>query len=300
MNKLLDKTLTDDAAEPVSATTLRILASCQDKPGIVAKLSTSLADVGANIRESNQFTTDPREGKFFLRLVVDVDPEAVEDAGTAVAAVAEVFGMEYRISRQDKKKRMAILCSTADHCVLDLLWRAQTGDLNVEVPVVISNHEVLRPEVEGFGVPFVHVPAKKGDRSESEASIRKILRDNDVDFIVLARYMQILSDDFLENVGLPVINIHHSLLPAFVGAFPYRRAYERGVKIIGATAHYATPELDEGPIISQDVDHVGHTDDAAALQRHGKNIEMTVLARAVALHIEDRVHVHENRTIIHA
>jgi formyltetrahydrofolate deformylase len=213
--------------------------------------------------------------------------------------VAHDLKMDLEVWPAARRKRVALMCSTADHCVLDLLWRAQTGDLGADIPIVISNHDKLRSQVEAFGVPFVHIPATPANRRDAEMQILARLVEARVDLVVMARYMQILTDDFLLDLGTPVINIHHSLLPAFIGAEPYRRAYERGVKIIGATAHYATPELDEGPIIAQGVENVEHTDDAAAMQRRGKNIERTVLANAVALHVEDRVHVHANRTIIH-
>jgi formyltetrahydrofolate deformylase len=283
----------------LQTSTLRLLTSCLDRPGIVAALTSELTEVGANIRELSQFITDAHDGRFFLRLVVDVPRSCVHTAESAIQRIGTHFGMEYSLWPTSERKRMAILCSTGDHCVLDLLWRAQNGDLPVDVPVVISNHEILREPVERFGVPFVHVPAAAANRPQAEARLLGILHTHRVDFVVLARYMQILTDDFLHHVGCPVINIHHSLLPAFVGAQPYQRAFERGVKIIGATAHYVTLELDAGPIIEQDVEHVGHTDDAVAMQRRGKNLERTVLARAVALHVEDRVHVHHNRTIIH-
>jgi formyltetrahydrofolate deformylase len=297
----MTQSLTSTAVErtELQTTTLRLLASCLDSPGIVAALTSDLADVGANIRELSQFITDANNGTFFLRLMVDVPGSSVHRAESAIQRASVNFGMEYSLWPTSRRKRMAILCSTGDHCVLDLLWRAQNGDLAVDVPVVISNHELLREPVQRFDVPFVHVPATAANRTQAEARLLDVVRTHHVDFVVLARYMQILTDDFLHHVGCPVINIHHSLLPAFIGAQPYQRAFERGVKIIGATAHYATPELDAGPIIEQDVEHVGHTDDAAAMQRRGKNLERTVLARAVALHVEDRVHVHHNRTILH-
>jgi formyltetrahydrofolate deformylase len=280
-------------------TTLRLLAACRDQPGIIAAITSSLAGIGANIRELSQFITPTSDGTFFLRLVVDVPPGHVHAAKAAIDRHAVHFGFDHEVWPAERRKRMAILCSTGDHCVLDLLWRVSTGDLDVDVPVVVSNHDVLRDPVERFGVPFVHVPAAAAIRADAEAQMLSLIRHHRVDFVVLARYMQILTDDFLAAVGCPVINIHHSLLPAFVGAQPYQRAFERGVKVIGATAHYATAELDAGPIIDQDVERVGHTDDAATMQRRGKNLERTVLARAVALHAEDRVHVHRNRTILH-
>ena len=192
---------------------------------------------------------------------------------------------------------MAILASTSDHCLLELLWRHRRGELPVTIPMVISNHTNTADDVRSFGIPFVHVPSQGPDKSAAEAEIVSLLAGN-VDFVVLARYMQILSPDFLENVGVPVINIHHSFLPAFIGAAPYRKAKERGVKLIGATSHYVTKDLDEGPIIEQDVARVNHAMDAAALQSRGAYVERAVLSRAVQWHAENRVIRHGNQTIV--
>ena len=194
---------------------------------------------------------------------------------------------------------MAILASKQDHCLLDLLWRHRRGELPVEIPVVISNHTDAEADVTGFGIPFVHVPSVAGpDKSASEARILEVLADADADFVVLARYMQILSGEFLESVRVPVINIHHSFLPAFIGAQPYRQAKTRGVKLIGATSHYVTTDLDEGPIIEQDIVRVTHADTAADLERRGADVECSVLSRAVLWHAQDRVIRHGNHTIV--
>ncbi|KAJ1683436.1 hypothetical protein LUZ63_021353 [Rhynchospora breviuscula] len=192
---------------------------------------------------------------------------------------------------------MAILASTSDHCLLELLWRHRRGELPVSIPMVISNHTNTADDVRSFGVPFFHVPSQGADKSTAEAEIVRLLRGN-VDFVVLARYMQILSPGFLEQLAVPVINIHHSFLPAFVGAAPYKKAKERGVKLIGATSHYVTEDLDEGPIIEQDVVRVTHADTAADLQRRGADVERAVLARAVQWHAQDRVIRHGNHTIV--
>jgi formyltetrahydrofolate deformylase len=252
----------------------------------------------ANIVSSAQHSTDPEGGWFFLRLEFDVenrDPrEALEDFG---AQVAEPFGMEWRVARADHRPRMAILATREDHCLLDLLWRRRRGELRAEVPLVISNHEALRGDVEAFGVRYEHVPVRPGAKQAAEARMLELLA-GEVDLVVLARYMQILSGDFLARVGAPVINIHHSFLPAFAGADPYARALARGVKIIGATAHYVTEELDAGPIIEQDVARVAHHHSIADLEAIGRDIERTVLARAVAWHLEDRVLAHDGRTVV--
>jgi formyltetrahydrofolate deformylase len=189
------------------------------------------------------------------------------------------------------------MASREDHCLLDLLWRHRRGELEMDIVCVISNHELLRGEVEGLGVPYHHVPVTRDTKPQAEARALDLLAGH-VDVVVLARYMQILSGDFLQRVGCPVLNIHHSFLPAFAGADPYRRAYERGVKLIGATAHYATEELDAGPIVDQDVQRVGHGYTVDDLVRVGRDLERMVLARAVRSHLDDRVLVHEGRTIV--
>jgi formyltetrahydrofolate deformylase len=192
---------------------------------------------------------------------------------------------------------VAVLVSREDHCLLDLLWRWRRGELHCEIPLVISNHPDQADDVDTFGVRYEHVPVVKGEKPAAEARMLELL-EGDFDLVVLARYMQILSGDFLRRVGCPVINIHHSFLPAFAGADPYRRARERGVKVIGATAHYVTEELDAGPIIEQGVTRVTHREGVEALVRIGRDVERTVLAHAVGLHLEDRVLVHENRTVV--
>src|SRR5215218_7711296 len=204
--------------------------------------------------------------------------------------------MDWRFAYPDRRKRTALLASRDDHCLLDLLWRWRRGELETEIVGVVSNHPTHAADVAGFGVPYHHVPVTPNAKAEAEAQILEHLAG--VDLVVLARYMQILSRDFLERLSVPVINIHHSFLPAFVGADPYRRARERGVKIIGATAHYVTEDLDAGPIIEQDVGRVSHREHAETMIRLGRDIERTVLARAVKWHLEDRILVHDNRTVV--
>jgi formyltetrahydrofolate deformylase len=277
---------------------VRLVVQCRDRPGIVAAVARFLADRGANITSSAQHSTDPEGGWFFLRLEFDLPSGEVEALRDAFGPeVAERFGMEWRLARADERQRIALLASREEHCLLDLLWRRRRGELAVDVALVISNHPDHRADVEAFGVAYEHVPVERGRKPEAEARILELLAGR-VDLVVLARYMQILSGDFLDRVGVPIINIHHSFLPAFAGADPYARARERGVKIIGATAHYVTEELDAGPIIEQDVARVGHGHTVADLTAIGRDIERVVLGRAVAWHLDDRVLVHGNRTVV--
>jgi formyltetrahydrofolate deformylase len=278
------------------ARTARLLIACQDRPGIVAAVSRFLFEHGANITDSAQHSTDPQGGKFFMRMEFELAEPSGELAPAFGAAVGEPFGMDWRINYADEPKRMAILASREDHCLLDLLWRRRRGSLVAEVTMVVSNHEHMREDVAAFGVPYEHVPVTPETKPAAEARMLELLEGSDL--VVLARYMQILSGGFLDALRAPVINIHHSFLPAFAGADPYRRARDRGVKIIGATAHYVTEELDAGPIIEQDVARVSHRYGVDALADLGRDIERTVLARAVQWHLEDRVLVHESRTVV--
>jgi formyltetrahydrofolate deformylase len=281
-----------------AANLVRLVVQCRDRPGIVAAVARFLADRGANITSSAQHSTDPEGGWFFLRLEFDLpggDDAALRDAFGA--GVAREFGMEWRIARADERQRIALLASREEHCLLELLWRRRRGELRADVAMVISNHPDHRADVEAFGVRYEHVPVTRETKPQAEARMLDLLAGR-VDLVVLARYMQVLSAGFLERVGAPVINIHHSFLPAFAGADPYARARERGVKIIGATAHYATEELDAGPIIEQDVARVGHGHTVGDLTAIGRDIERVVLGRAVAWHLDDRVLVHDNRTVI--
>ncbi len=277
----------------------RLLIRCPDRSGIVAAVSGFLAERGANIIDLDQHSTDPAGGSFFQRTTFHLAGlSAARDSLEKDFAreVGEPLGMDWRLSDASQPKRVAIMVSKLDHCLLDLLWRWRRGELPVNVGMVISNHPDLADEVRAFGVPYVHIPVPRDAKPEAEARALDLLRGN-FDLVVLARYMQILTGDFLDAVGCPVINIHHSFLPAFAGANPYKRAAERGVKLIGATAHYVTRDLDEGPIIEQDVVRVSHRERNAELVRRGADVERAVLARAVQWHCEDRVVWYENRTV---
>jgi formyltetrahydrofolate deformylase len=287
------------AAPTATASLMRLLISCPDRPGIVAAVSSFLSGFGTNIVSSHQHSTDPRHGTFFMRMEFTSDGLGQSELEQRFAAqVAEPFGMDWQMWDASRRKRMAILVSRYDHCLLELLWRWRRDQLAADVVTVISNHPDLRADVEAFGIPFHHVPVARGEKPAAEARQLELLAAADVDVVVLARYMQIVSGDFLARVGVPVINIHHSFLPAFAGAGPYERAKERGVKLIGATAHYVTEELDAGPIVEQDVIRVSHRDSAAELTRLGADIERIVFARAVQWHCEDRVLVHGNTTVV--
>src|SRR4051812_43771407 len=270
-----------------------------DRPGIVAAVTALITRNSGNIVSLDQYSDDANGGNFFQRVVFHrpdlaaAMPEIEADLGQTVTPL----GLEWTLTDQSVPKRMAILASTSDHCLLELLWRHRRGELPVTIPMVISNHTNTAEDVRSFGVPFFHVPSQGPDKSGAEAQIVQLLAGN-VDFVVLARYMQILSGDFLRDVGVPVINIHHSFLPAFIGAAPYKKAKERGVKLIGATSHYVTEDLDEGPIIEQDTARVDHAHTAADLQARGAFVERAVLSRAVQWHAQDRVIRHGNHTIV--
>jgi formyltetrahydrofolate deformylase len=270
----------------------RLTIACPDQPGIVAATSQFLTQAGANIVHSDQHTTDPRGGTFFMRMEFDLaldDRQRTQLAARFAREVGEPLQMQWQMWDARKPKRVAILVSRQDHCLLDLLWRWRRGELEMDVRLVASNHPDLRSDVESFGLPYAHIPVERESKPEAERALLDLLAGEPVDLVILARYMQILSGDLLRELGAPVINIHHSFLPAFAGAAPYVQAKERGVKLIGATAHYVTEGLDEGPIIEQDTVRVSHREDVSALMRLGADIERTVLARAVRWHCEDRV-----------
>ncbi|WP_431879698.1 formyltetrahydrofolate deformylase [Amycolatopsis sacchari] len=277
----------------------RLLVEGADRPGIVAAVSAVLTGQGANILSLDQYSSDPTGGHFFQRTVFEL-PDLVArrpELEQALAhEVSERLGLSFRLHPAARPKRVAIFASKADHCVLDLLWRHRRGELDIDVVCVISNHPDLAEDVRQFGVAYLHVPVGP-DKREAEREHLALLRGN-VDLVVLARYMQILSEEFIDEVGVPIINIHHSFLPAFIGAGPYKKAKERGVKLVGATAHYVTKDLDEGPIIEQDVVRVSHAETAAELAQHGADVERLVLARAVKWHCEDRVIRHGNQTVV--
>ncbi|WP_040950474.1 formyltetrahydrofolate deformylase [Gorillibacterium massiliense] len=278
----------------------RMLISCPDQPGIVAAVSRFLHEHGANIVQSDQYTLDPKGGMFFIRIEFDLsdldrrlDPLIMDFR----EVVAEKLNMQWSITRADRKKRLAVFVSKEDHCLLELLWQWQAGDLDVDIAMVVSNHQNMREMVESFGIPFHYIPVTPETKAEAEVKHLELVEDH-ADVVVLARYMQIIPPAFIKKFQNRMINIHHSFLPAFVGGKPYAQAYDRGVKIIGATAHYVTEELDGGPIIEQDVQRVSHRHNVDELKRIGRHIERTVLARAVSWHAEDRIIVYQNKTVV--
>lgn len=278
----------------------RLLLRCADRPGLVAAVSAFLAGAGANIVSLDQHATSQSGGIFMQRTIFHLPGlAAARDTLEREFAekVAGPYDMDFRLTEAAKPKRVAIMASKDDHCLLDLLWRNRRGELEMSVVMVIANHPDLAEQVRPFGVPFIHIPATRDIREQAEQRQLEMLRGN-VDLVVLARYMQIVTPHFLAEVGCPLINIHHSFLPAFIGAAPYRRARERGVKLIGATAHYVTADLDEGPIIEQDVVRVDHRHEVDDLVRLGADVERAVLSRAVSWHCEDRIIRNGNQTIV--
>ena len=281
--------------------TARLLIQCADRPGIVAAVSQFLYARSANIVQADQYSTDATGGRFFMRMEYALEGLSAppEDVATTFGIeVAPRFEMDWRVTYSARPPRVAILVSRYDHCLMELLWRWRRGELPIEVPLVLSNHETLRAEVEAFGIPFQHVPVTAATRVAGEQAALTLLDEARAELVVLARYMQVLSPGFIARYAGRIINIHHSFLPAFAGADPYGRAHARGVKLIGATAHYATDELDEGPIIEQDVVHISHRDTREDLVRLGREVERSVLGRAVQWHVEDRVFVHANKTVV--
>jgi formyltetrahydrofolate deformylase len=276
--------------------TSRLLLACPDRPGLIAAVSGFLADAELNIVDADQHSSG--EGRLFMRMVFDPVPEAQRETvyRRFEEEVAGPLEMDHRFEESSERKRVAIMVSREDHCLTDLLWRWRSGELGADVTAVVSNHPDHAEQVAALGLPFHHVPVGAGEKEEAERSALELL--GEVDLLVLARYMQVLSAGFLRDLGAPAINIHHSFLPAFVGADPYLRAHERGVKLIGATAHYVTEDLDAGPIIDQDVTRVSHRDEVDDLKRIGRDIERLVLARAVKAHVDDRVLLDGDRTIV--
>lgn len=275
-----------------------LMLCCPDRRGLVARLSGFLYDHGGNIVEAGNHT-DFRAGLFLTRLEWELEGFDIPRAeiATAFEPLGTELGADWRIAFSDSRPKVALWVSKQSHCLHDLLWRQKAGELRADIPIVISNHAKLGPVARSYGANFYHLPVTGETKATQEAKELELLRVYEIDLVVLAKYMQVLTDDFL--TAFPrVINIHHSFLPAFAGARPYHRAHERGVKIIGATAHYATADLDEGPIIEQDVVRVSHVDSTRDLIRKGRDVERMVLARAVRLHLEDRVLVYGNRTVV--
>ena len=290
--------LGDPERVPAVSYNLRLLISCPDKKGLIAAISSFIAMHDGNILSADQYVSD--SGTFFMRLEIEGEGFGLgrDEFAGAFAPLARRHRMEWRVSHTDTPKRMAILVSRYDHCLIDLLWRWDSGELDAEIPLVVSNHPDLASRAEIYGIPFHHLPVTKETKAEQEGKVLDLLFEHGVDVVVLARYMQILSPKLVDAYPSGIINIHHSFLPAFAGADPYRRAHDRGVKTIGATAHYVTEELDAGPIIHQDVAHVTHRDTVEDLVRLGREVERRVLARAVRWHLEDRILVDGNRSVV--
>lgn len=269
---------------------------CADRAGIVLSVARAIGEVDGNIVESAQFS-DPPTGLFCMRISFD-SPGETDAIRAALSSSVAPFEARLGLRPESQRRRSLVMVSKLDHCLVDLLYRWNIGELPVDIPVVVSNHLDCAPLVERYSIPFRHVPVTPQSKVLAEATLRELVEEYSVDFIVLARYMQVLSPDFFEAMSGSIINIHHSFLPGFKGARPYHQAYERGVKLIGATAHYVTADLDEGPIIDQSVNRVTHAQSAEDLVAIGRDIERTVLARAVRLQAEDRVVLAGNRTIV--
>ena len=276
-----------------------LLIHCKDRRGIVARVSSFIHDFGGNILDSDHHT-DEETNEFLMRMEFAAEGLQIppDEIAAAFAPVAKTFEMRYEVCPSSRRAKVAMLVSKQDHCLADLLQRHKRDELHIDIPVIISNHNTCAGWAELFKIPFSVCPVTKETKPQQEQEVLSLLKDHRVDLVVMARYMQVLSGTFLSQVGCPVINIHHSRLPAFIGANPYRQAYDRGEKIIGATAHYATDDLDEGPIIEQDVMRVGHRDTVDDLVRKGRDLEEIVLARAVRRHIERRVLVYGRKTVV--
>lgn len=284
----------------MAETTYILTTACIDRPGIVSALSTTLFDTGCNILDSQQYD-DLETGRFFARVVfTPVARDLSEhDLAGALEPVFEQFKMRWALRDQTRRRKVMLLASKFDHCLADLLYRWRTGELDMEIAGIISNYPRDTYDHLNFeALPFHYLPVTKQTKEEQEGQIRALIEDSGAELVVLARYMQILSDELSTWLAGRCINIHHSFLPGFKGARPYHQAHERGVKLIGATAHYVTPDLDEGPIIEQDVERVSHRDSAADLVRKGRDIERRVLARAVRYHLEDRVFLNDTKTVV--
>lgn len=277
----------------------RLVISCPDRMGIVAMVSNFISSHGGSIGDAHQHS-DSSTGWFFMRYEVSASslPFSLDDLREAFQPIAQSFNMDWRIEDSAKPKRVLLMASREAHCLADLLYRYHADELECEIPCVISNHEDLRSMVEWHGIPYHHIPVDRDDKAASFDQVREVVKDNEIDTIVLARYMQILPPDLCQDFASRVINIHHSFLPSFAGAKPYHQAHERGVKLIGATCHYVTEALDAGPIIDQDVIRISHTDEIADMVRLGRDAEKSVLARGLRWHLQDRILVHGNKTVV--
>ena len=276
-----------------------LLITCPDAKGIVAAIADFLYQHNANILHADQHQ-DAENSLFLMRVEWDLKDFSLDEASFAQAfeVIAKTYKMTWELKLSADKPRMAIMVSQYDHCLADLLHRYKNNELQCDIPLIISNHLNAQKLAEFYGIPFFHIPVEKDKKKEAEAEQFALFDKYQVDFIVLARYMQILSEDFVKRYPQRVINIHHSFLPAFIGAKPYHRAFERGVKLIGATSHYVTEVLDEGPIIEQDIDRISHRDQVEDLIQKGRDLERIVLYKAVRWHIENRILIYGNKTVI--
>jgi formyltetrahydrofolate deformylase len=274
-----------------------LLLSCKDRTGLISRISHFVFERGGNILDLDEHV----DGEyFFIRLAWDMKNFSVPESDTpdAFGPLAREFDAKWKINFTGKNMRVAIFVSKFDHCLQEILWRQRLGEFNVDIPLIISNHDELRPLAEHYGVPFYVFPVNDGNKGEQEKKELALLKENGIDAIVLARYMQVLTPGFVDAYPNRIINIHHSFLPAFVGSNPYKQAYERGVKIIGATSHYVTKDLDDGPIIEQDVIRISHKDTVDDLVRKGRDLERLILARALYYHAQHRILVHGKKTIV--
>ncbi|MBT3164423.1 formyltetrahydrofolate deformylase [Streptomyces sp. Vc74B-19] len=286
------------AAAPADQYVLTLF--CPDKQGIVHAVSSYLFMTGCNIEDSQQFG-DHDTGLFFMRVHFSAEaPVTVEKLRASFAAIGDSFQMDWQINRADEKMRILLMVSRFGHCLNDLLFRARTGALPVEIAGVVSNHTDFAELVASYNIPFHHIPVTRDSKQEAEARLLEIVREDEVELVVLARYMQVLSDDLCKQLSGRIINIHHSFLPSFKGAKPYHQAHARGVKLIGATAHYVTADLDEGPIIEQEVERVSHDVTPDQLVAVGRDVECQALARAVKWHAERRILLNGRRTVVFA
>ena len=272
---------------------------CADQAGIIHAVSTGLLDCGANIVEQAQFS-DPDLNEFCLRTRFETPEQDINRVRQTLTTQLDRFHPEFNLRLTSDRRRVLLMVSKYDHCLVDLLYRHSIGDLHVDIPVIVSNHEDCRSIADAHGIPFVHLPVTPTNKADQEQALLKLVAEYDADFVVLARYMQVLSEELCNALPGRIINIHHSFLPGFVGAKPYHQAYNRGVKMIGATSHFVTADLDEGPIIDQDIQRVGHSQSAEDLVSIGRDVERRVLSRTVSLLAEDRVFLVGRRTVIFA
>lgn len=277
----------------------RLVLSCPDRVGIVAMVSNFISSHGGSIKDANQHS-DPTTGWFFMRVEIGVDSIGfgMEELKAAFSPIAQSFNMEWQLTASDRPKQVILMASRDSHCLADLLYRYHEGELACEIPCVISNHDDLRKMVEWHDIPYHHVPVDKDNKQEHFDQVNELIREHNADTIVLARYMQILPPELCDEYPHQIINIHHSFLPSFAGAKPYHQAHERGVKLIGATCHYVTQDLDAGPIIDQDVIRIGHQHLPEDMVRLGRDVEKNVLSRGLRWHLEDRILVHGNKTVV--